>query len=58
MVPHEDCWAIKEEGVSTFKHKDEAVGEAKKLVKRKQISAIIHDRNGCIQSAQKPSNRA
>ncbi|ALP38551.1 hypothetical protein ASL14_22595 [Paenibacillus sp. IHB B 3084] len=59
VVPHEYGWAIKEEGhdkpASTFRHKNETVNEAQKLVNRQQISAIIHDQNGRIHSTLKPS---
>ncbi|ALA42880.1 hypothetical protein ABE82_15745 [Paenibacillus peoriae] len=59
VVPHEDRWAIKEEGhnqpISTFKHKNEAIDEAQSFVEHQQISAIIHDRNGRIHSTLKPS---
>jgi hypothetical protein len=59
-VPHEQDWAIKEKGhdspASTFKHKNDAVDEARKRVDRQQIPAIIHDRNGRIHSTvMKPS---
>ncbi|MCM3784166.1 DUF2188 domain-containing protein [Neobacillus mesonae] len=52
VVPHEDGWAIKQEGKEQPKHtyrvKKEAEDAAKEMASSKQIRVIVHDKQGKI----------
>ncbi|MBD7967894.1 DUF2188 domain-containing protein [Paenibacillus gallinarum] len=56
VVPREDGWAVKKEGIEKPEHiydvKDEAVKAAKDIVSSKNIRLIIHDKQGKIQTSK------
>ncbi|WP_345784146.1 DUF2188 domain-containing protein [Paenibacillus lacisoli] len=59
MVPHDDSWAVKQEGeddpVSTHDNQKKAVQQAEKLAAEHKVRMIIHDEDGRIESSQQPS---
>ncbi|MDF2715946.1 MAG: hypothetical protein K0R28_2871 [Paenibacillus sp.] len=55
VVPYEDGWAIKEEGNSeprfTTETKEEAVKKAQQMASDANISAIVHHKDGTVQTS-------
>jgi len=62
VVPHEDGWAIKQEGddgaVSVHSSQDEAVSEGERLAAAREVNLIVHRENGAFDRVEKFSDGA
>ena len=60
VVPHEERWAIKQEGddgtVSVHASQDEAVDRAETLAKERSVNVVVHRENGAFDHVERFSN--
>ena len=60
VVPHEERWAIKQEGddgtVSVHDSQDEAVDRAETLARQRSVNVVVHRENGAFDHVERFSN--